>query len=345
VGDSTGWALSAVPCVQGLCARIAHTVNGGQSWTALPDPPAYLSASSAATYCRHRPCVDHLRFATASIGYLFGPSLLITRDGGRIWTRVASPPVESLEPGPGAVVRVVYKHDGCPGPCERTVEAAPAGSEDWTVLLANLTAPSDAVSAQVIRAGAGVIYVPIYGNRAAGAGTQQAVIYRTLDGGHSWARLADPCGGEGAALRDAISIAAAPGGFLAALCTTRTISTYGYSVVSSTDSGARWGARRPVPVSPGFSPDLIAAGGPAAMIISNSPAAGSGEYTYQLILSADGGKIWSSVASDPQQLDPNAPYATYLGFQDQLVGRWFGYPHAVWTTTDGGRHWTRQSFP
>ncbi len=344
VSAATGWALSAAPCAKGLCVRISRTEDGGRSWTQLPAPRAYLSGSSAATYCRTSPCVDHLRFATPKIGYLFGPSLLITRDGGQTWTAVASPPVESLEPGPGSVVRVVYDHDGCPGPCNRTVESAAAGSDDWRVLDANLTAPSDAVRAQVLRAGAGVIYVPVYGNLAAGAGMQQAVIYRSLDDGLTWTALRDPCGGTGAALRDAISIAAAPGGFLAALCTTRVISTYGYSVVSSLDNGATWGARRPVPVTPAFSPDLIAATGSKAMVITNSPAAGSGEYTYQLVFSADRGKIWASVASDARQLDPNAPYATYLAFQGPLEGRWVGYPHAIWTTTDGGRLWTRRRF-
>jgi hypothetical protein len=344
VSDATGWALSAAPCGKALCARISRTQDGGRSWTQLPAPPAHLSGSSAATYCAVSPCVDHLRFATARIGYLFGPSLLITRDGGETWTAVASPPVESLEPGPGAVVRLVYDHDGCPGPCNRMVEAAAAGSDDWRVLVANLTAPSDADRAQIIRAGAGVIYVPIYGNLAAGAGTQQAVIYRSLDDGLSWTQLSDPCGGTGAALRDAISIAAGSGGFLAALCTTRVISTYGYSVVSSLDYGVSWGARRPVPVTPAFSPDLIAASGPNAMVITNSPAAGSGEYTYQLVLSTDRGRIWATVASDARQLDPNAPYATYLAFQGPLVGSWVGYPHAIWTTTDGGRLWTRRRF-
>ena len=346
VSEDTGWALSAARCGRLLCPRIAATVNGGRSWTALPDPPAYLSTSSAATYCTRPPCVDHLRFATATIGYLFGPSLLITRDGGETWTRVASPPVESLEPGPDTVVRLVYDHDGCPGPCQRTLEAAPAGSDHWRVLLADLSADtsSSAVNAQVIRAGAEVIYVPIYGNLAAGAGTQQTTIYRSLDAGRSWARLADPCGGAGAGLRDAIAIAAAPGGLLAALCTTRNASTYGYSVVSSTDDGASWRARRPVPAWAQFSPDHIAAAGPSTMVITNSPAAGSGRYTYRLMLSSDGGKAWSSVASDPEQLEPNAPYATYLGFQDSLVGRWVGYQRLIWTTTDGGRHWTRRRF-
>jgi photosystem II stability/assembly factor-like uncharacterized protein len=279
------------------------------------------------------------------IGYLFGPSLLITHNGGLTWARVPSPPVESLEPAPGEVVRVVYDHDGCPGPCRRMLEAAAAGSDDWRVFLASMPVQttSNAVSAQVIRAGKEVIYVPVYGNLAAGAGNQQTTIYRSLDAGRSWVRLADPCGGSGARARDAISLAAAPGSFLAALCTTR--DAHAFAVTTSTDDGRTWGPRHPLPSSQQFFPDLIAAASPTDLIMTNSLVGGSGPYTYRLMLSTDGGAHWSTVVSDREQLDPNAPYATYLGFQDSRVGRWVGYPHAIWTTTDGGRRWTRGPFP
>ncbi len=343
VSDNVGWALAAAPCGQGLCTRVARTENGGRSWTVLPNPPAYLSGSSSATGCSRQPCVEHLRFATATIGYLYGPSLLITHNGGLTWERAPSPPVESLQPGPGDVLRVVYDHDGCPGPCRRIVEAAAAGSEDWRVLLASMPANSDAVSAEVIRSGKEVIYVPIYGNLAAGAGSQQTTIYRSLDAGRSWVRLADPCDGSGTGARDAISLSAAPGGFLAALCRTRAAPDF--AVMTSTDDGRTWGPSHQVPSSQQFSPDLIAAASLRDLIITNSLVGGSGPYTYRLMLSTDGGAHWSTVVSDREQLDPDAPSAPYLGFQDSLLGRWVGYPRAVWTTTDGGRRWTRRPFP
>ena len=343
VSVTMGWALAAAPCDPGLCPRIARTDNGGRSWTALPGPPAYLSTSSSGTYCSRQPCVDHLRFATATIGYLFGPSLLITRNGGVTWTRVTSPPVESLEPGAGQGVRVVYNHDGCPGPCQRKVEAAPAGSEDWRVLLTIGQVSSDAVSSQVVRSGHEAIYVPIYGNLAAGAGTQQTTIFRSLDAGHSWVRLADPCGGTAAQVRDAIDLAAAPGGVIAVLCTTRDGGSF--SVRTSTDDGTTWRPRAPVPTSEQFLPGRIAAASATDLAISNNVGGGSGSFTYRLMLSTDGGTHWSTVVSDREQLHPTTPnYGGYLGFQNSLVGRWVGYPHAIWTTTDGGRNWTQRRF-
>lgn len=346
LSENMGWALAAAPCGHVLCPRIARTDDGGRRWTELPDPPAHLSGPA----CSHLPCVDQVRFATSKIGYLFGPSLFITHDGGLTWTHVTNPQVESLEPGRGAVVRIVYHHSGCPGPCDRVVEGAPVGSNRWRVLLAAVptgaAGPEEAVNARVIPAGSQAIYIAVYGNLANGANaSQHTAIYRSLNAGHSWVRLADPCGGSDTHERDAIDVAAASGGYLAALCASRyTQQASHYSVITSGNAGTTWGARHPVPASAQF-PDLIAAASPNKLLITNSLGGGSGPYTYRLMLSMDGGKEWSTVISDPEQLDANAPSAGYVGFQGSLVGRWIGYPRAIWTTTDGGHHWTRRPFP
>ena len=116
-------------------------------------------------------------------------------------------------------------------------------------------------------------------------------------------------------------------------------------MTTSSDEGRSWSPRHAVPQTGDFRPDVIAVASPTDLVISNSLAGGSGPYTYTLMLSTDGGTRWSSVVSDREQLDPNAPQVSYLGFQDSLVGRWVGYPHATWTTADGGLQWTQQLFP
>jgi len=336
-----GWALLGVPCGEGFCARLARTADGGLTWTALPTPPAGLTGAG----CARLPCVEHVAFASTRVGYLFYPSLLVTRDGGATWSRVAGPQVESLAPGPDDVVRVAYNHEGCPGPCDRVIEAASAGSSRWRVLLAGLStiAVSRADSAQVLRAGADAIYVPIYGDLAAGVGTQQTTIYRSLDGGRHWSRLGDPCGGSGARARAAIEVAVSPRGSLAALCSPRSAQGADVSVVTSADGGHSWSANRPVPSAAGFAPDLIASAGRNDLVVSNSLVSGSGPYTYRLLSTTDGGQRWSTVASESVQLDTGAASTGYLSFQTPLDGRWVGDQHAIWTTTDGGRRWTRRA--
>ena len=34
------------------------------------------------------------------------------------------------------------------------------------------------------------------------------------------------------------------------------------------------------------------------------------------------------------------PGESYLGFVNSTVGHWIGFGNKLWTTTDGGEHWT-----
>ena len=93
VSDSMGWALAAVPCAGQLCPAVAETTDGGVTWQGLPSPSVafYGPEPPPTADCQHVACVSHIGFATASIGYLFGPSLFMTVDGGQTWKQVTSP--------------------------------------------------------------------------------------------------------------------------------------------------------------------------------------------------------------------------------------------------------------
>ncbi len=289
--------------------------------------------------------VSHIRFATTKVGYLFGPGMYQTQDGGRIWRRVPGRPVEALEPSAGTVVRVVYDHTGCPGPCDRTVQETTAGSNSWhTLLHIPLASANGGVTAQVVRQGTSDIYIPIYGNLAAGAGTQHTVIFRSTDGGYSWQRLADPCGGTGQALHDAAGLAAAPGGFLAVLCVPRTVTGRTF-VLISTDNGLSWSTPRPVAGGTRHHLHLIAAASRGRLVVATGGVTGGGPFTYRLAVSSDGGLRWSAAITGSTQIDPRAPAAAFLGFEDSRVGRWASDGRDIWTTRDGGTRWHRRAFP
>jgi photosystem II stability/assembly factor-like uncharacterized protein len=277
-------------------------------------------------------------------GYLYGPALLATTDGGQTWRPENSLPVEALEPTQGHVYRIVYDHGGCPGPCDRTVEVAPAGSATWRTVLSIpfMDVASRQDSAQLVTQGSQDVYIAIYGDLAAGGGAQQAVLFRSVDAGRTWRRLGDPCGGSGTAVNDATSLAASAGGFAVALCVPRSGNSRVF-VVTTSNSGATWG---PPHLAPGALPpaSLIAAASPTHFALATAPTTGSGPLTYTLYVSADGGAHWSLAVSDPEYLDAAAPGSAFLGFEDSLVGRWVGFEGAIWTTENAGALWTRRPF-
>jgi photosystem II stability/assembly factor-like uncharacterized protein len=45
------------------------------------------------------------------------------------------------------------------------------------------------------------------------------------------------------------------------------------------------------------------------------------------------------------QINPQAPGASFLGFEDTRIGRWVSDDRSIWTTSDGGLHWHRPAFP
>lgn len=336
VTDTVGWALAAVPCAGKLCPAVAATTDGGVTWRPLPDPPAPpFTSGQPGVRCAQATCVDQIRFATATVGYLFGPGFLMTVDGGRSWQQVPGPPVEDLEVNGGSVFRVVYDHTGCPGPCEGTLEEAAAGSNTWRTLL---QLPLIGGSDEALILQGSDLYLPIYGDPADG---QPFVgLYRSLDGGQTWQQLANPCASTEVSAEDPVDFAAAPDGYLAALCFSITEPSTA-TVLTSDNSGSSWGPQLPVPGNAG----LIAAPSAGRLVVGTWPTGGEGPTASTLSISADGGRVWSTAASDSTHLDAEPVGASlYLGFVDATRGQWIGDGLTIWSTTDGGASWSSRPF-
>jgi photosystem II stability/assembly factor-like uncharacterized protein len=286
--------------------------------------------------------ISKITFATLSTGYLYGAGFYVTGDGGNTWTEVPAAPVEDVETSRGTVYRMTYDSTGCPGPCQRTLEVALAGSSTWRRLLRVPPNPGNTTVAARVIAQAPDLYVPMYGNQAGGAGTAKTVLFRSLDGGITWQQLADPCGQAEVSEYDAVAFAAAENGFLASLCSPRSATgPESPFVITSTDAGQNWGAPHVVPAPVG----LIAAASASVLAVASPPVSGSGPYTYRLLASADGGATWSSSISDPELLAVNAPGTAFLAFQDSKSARWIGGATTIWSTDDGCNHWNRRQFP
>jgi len=333
LSSERGWALAAAPCSSGLCPRVAATRNGGRSWTAL-SAPSGLSGNWQAE-------ISSIRFATDKVGYLFGPALYLTRDGGHSWQRVRSRPVEALEPAAGSVIRVVYDHGGCPGPCNRTVQEAVPGSGAWhTLLRSSIARAHGNIKAQIIRPGTRVIYIPVYPNLAGGADGIKAVIFRSTDSGRRWQRLLDPCGGTGASTRAAAAISAGAGGYLGVLCDS--LSGTGRTFIrTSDDYGSNWGPQRTV--ASGM--QLLATPGPGRLVLATGGVGGSGPFTYRLDVSRDDGLLWTRAVTGTTQIRPQAMVPPVLAFAGSRFGWWTSDSRDIWITRDGGQVWLRRPFP
>ncbi len=340
VSTTEGWALAGQPCTMGTCARMADTTDGGSHWQELPDPPVQApSTQGVSPGCFNTSCVDGVAFATPSIGYLYGPSLLLTTDGGQSWQSETGPQIETLAVADSAVYRVAYDHTGCPGPCQPTLQEAPIGSDTWRTLVGVLATPDRSDTAQIVSSDS-TLLVAMYGSQA-GPVSAQAVVYRSTDAGGSWREGPDPCSGQGPAglEEDLIDLASAPGGFFAALCSPHT--GVGSFVVTSTDDGTSWQKAGPLAAVQDLS--QLAAASSSILAVSTGATSGAGPFTAHLFVSTDGGQHWTRVASDSQQETPSGVPA-WLGFETAQVGRWIGDPHSVWTTNDGGAHWSQSPF-
>lgn len=338
VSASDGWALGGLPCAAGLCAEVAQTEDGGANWQPVGEPSAVLA--SDAPNCSSTVCVSSLRFANANDGYLFGPALLMTVDGGRGWQVQPGPQIETLAVVDGGVFRIAYNTTGCPGPCDPSLQEAFAGSTTWRTLINVLDTPGRSDSAQIVNSGSTVI-VATYGDLA-GPVSAQAVVYLSTDGGHSWQQEADPCSGKGIPGEevDLVTLAAAPGGFFAGACLPHLTATGGFLVVS-TDGGKNWHRAAALPAK-GF-PTLTAASA-TNLALSNNVATSATSLKAMIWISTDQGQRWSTAATET--IPQPEPYMSpqWLGFETPQVGRWIADPHNIWTTTDGGLHWREAAF-
>jgi photosystem II stability/assembly factor-like uncharacterized protein len=276
------------------------------------------------------------------VGYLYEPGLLMTRDGGHSWKRLMGRQVEALAVVGDRVYRVAFRHAGCPGPCQPSLQRAPLGSTRWRTLIATLATPGRSGSAQIVGTGRALL-VALYGSQA-GPVSAQASVYRSRDAGASWQQRKDPCAGRGprrAGEEDLIALAAGASGLFAGLCTPHSGEPHAF-VVTSDDAGVTWRTAGRLP--PVAFPGLLAASGRGTLAVSTGPTGGSGRFTARLLISTDAGRSWRLVAADAQRLGPLGVPA-WLGFQTPALGRWLSDPFHVWATRDGGRRWLRRVLP
>jgi hypothetical protein len=335
IGPDTGWALGTAPCGAGRCAALAHTLDGGHTWSAMPALPAAMQHDIA--NCNAQ-CVSSLRFADARTGYAFGiATLYLTRDGGATWLAQQLPvgthgggtvQLLGLEIGNGTAVRLSTE---CRPGCNVSVERSAVGSSTWTTVA--LLNGQSAADAQLVRAGSTVV-VRVSGNVAGGAGHATSTLFVSTDNGTNWHTTAEPCpqlspSGSGSAEVDTRDVSLAPDGTIGVLCIPRQAGTGSVTAMTSSDGGRTFTALATSP-GQGSADHLVVVSRGTVLVSLNG-----------LQRTADNGSHWQRVL---------AP-VSYLGFETPTVGRALTGDSTtdagstmVWTTTDGGASWTSYTF-
>jgi photosystem II stability/assembly factor-like uncharacterized protein len=113
ISEFTWWVLGIAPCDGHSCTAIAHTIDGGPSFTRIPAPPTTQ--------------VTNVRFGSLDNGYAFGQQLWSTHDGGKSWTRLQlGSTVDDLQIAAGRVYAIVSNHG------HTQLMSSPLAKDLWT---------------------------------------------------------------------------------------------------------------------------------------------------------------------------------------------------------------------
>ncbi len=340
VGLWTGWALGTTPghCGTGGCLALARTDNAGLNWYSVPAPGTVIAANGTG--------VSQVRFLNRDDGWVFGPELWWTRDGGQRWQQVntGGEQVISLETvgtrafavfascTPPATATPAGGSGGC---YEYQLYSAAAGTSSWRPV-PGATSGTGGTAAVVLARDTGYLL-------ASSADTER-LARGPISATGAWSTVSAPCPARAAAPNSTATpyqgmlLATASPDQLFAVCNTSALGSTGSTgteqaaqakeIVASADGGRTW-HRRAVAQIPGTAWSAAATPDGASLFIATS----TGLYG-----SADGGASWRLIMTGP----PGG--LGYVGMTDNLQG--FAIPairghYGILFTTDGGQSWQR----
>lgn len=190
ISPARGWVLGRFGCRE--CAALRVTTDGGRHWSALPAPrvPLWFYARQAA----QARAVTDLGFANSRDGFMYGPGLYATRDGGRSWQAQHLPAVAGLGIGGGYAFALTRlgRTDGHAA-LWRTV----VGQDRWTRLPLPAAAGSPAATGvftlQLAVDGTDVVLMQPGASGPQVPAKQVGRFWVSVDAGESWRVRAVPC--------------------------------------------------------------------------------------------------------------------------------------------------------
>ena len=323
VSARSGYVLGSVGCRprRACAARLAVTADGGRRWSFTGAPDVRVGGA-----------VSSVVFASAADGWLYGPGLRYTRDGGARWRTVSlGGAVEQVAASAGRVYAVVAPPGGKP----EELFASPAGRDAWaragrfTAARAILAVSGRAAwfaSASTVGTGSTHVWATDDGAR------WQRYPLRCPDSGHGRAKIAYGLTGMAAASAARVAFLCSGGAGLGSEPKEVLTSSDGGQIVHLAGQAPSAGDAVGIAVPPGR-PQVIT-------LAANSGAS-------FLDRSADGGKTWTELQIPGTG---GGPGLSSLSYPSPAVG-WVvvgnpgeGSENWLLRTSDAGLSWHKISF-
>jgi photosystem II stability/assembly factor-like uncharacterized protein len=297
--------------------ELYRTADGGRRWTAVPVPavPWEWAADTVPA-----DAVSRVTFADARNGWLYGPGLWATHDGGTSWRRIGThgAQVDSLQAVDGQVLAAFTT---CAGQCgfgnaRFTVYRSPAAGDYWHLVI-GATGPG---FGQLALAGSSGYAV---GN--AGMSSRATMVTGPASGPGPWLRRPLPCPSAWQPV-----IAASAAGLALACNQPQGEHPVRVLMYTSADGGLRWHRDTGLYLEDGADGISVA---PDGMTIV------AGIYSG-MVISLDGRRAWHAVPP----VDDTDDVQGGGSFRAAMVTNRFGFAIVqtlrAWLTRDGGRTWT-----
>ena len=326
VSASQGWVLGGSGCAG--CAALWETRDGGDTWAALPPPPAALGYYTSAPMSG----VTQVAFANAASGFLYGPELLATSDGGRTWRRESLPPVQDLVIGTGYAYALTAAAAGAPDELWRTT----IGSGTWTMLPVP-AGPKPGNASLVYASGSTLVLLQqgFIGPAAVSTAATAGGLWLSTDGGVTWQARTVPCIGADGGGASVLSIALGHPDAWLLDCFDNEQSQQEqdtqHHLFGTVNAGLSW-VRLPDP-SMHNEPVGLADNGAGHAFLAT---VGTGDT---LLGTLDGGLNWSVLISSGGSFYGWSGPIFLTASTGFVVGPTHYAPEHLYRTTDGGRSW------
>lgn len=320
------------------CTYLARSDDGGQTWTRLPDRDLFLPRGE--NQAEDVGSISGIAFATQLDGWLYGPGLWSTHDGGQTWRDDSAAVTDVLTVSASGGSAWLFDRIPCGADeCLRVSQASAAAGWRWSPLAAQPPVVSGAPGHAVFR------IVRPSATRALVAALRgpdrPPRIVATDDGGASWNDLPSLPAGRGEP-RDVAALG--DGHVWLTLTTVPATIMQDKEIYHSSDAGRTWqliadvgagqrGELNNLPVT-GYLPRLTPVT-PTTLFLSMGRSTLYGSF--------DAGQTWAPVINDDASIG-GADSVRFLGFGDVLHGLATS-ASTRWVTADGGRTWAAVTLP